>query len=250
MDKNPTTPAAEVNNTEVKPAEVTPEVTTEGESTPETKAQTMEEVLGTPEPKQVETVPLKTFLDMKKENRVLAKKFEELKNQVTEGATLSEVSAELKAISEEYDVDAGFLSKLSAAIYKQAKDEATETLNSKLGPIEAKDKAARIDKAFNEHYENIIVDLPEYANIINKDVIKTLSLLPENSKKTFQQIIEDTYGKTVPGKKTLEDATPRGGKDVSLDMKRTSDPEYFKQIMANPELKKEYNKNITDRINL
>lgn len=248
--ENEITPAEEVKEIEVEQEGETTEVTTEAETTTETKSKTMEEILGERPTKSSETVPLKTFLDIKKEKKAAEDRVKELEGQIAKGGDTKEARAELKSIAEEYDVDPVFLEKLSSAIYAQAEQKAEERINSKLGPLEAKERETRIDKAFNEHYENVIAELPEYSNVVNKDIIKTLSLLPENSKKTFQQIIEETYGKTVTGKKTLENGTPRGGKNVALDMSRVNEPGYFKEIMADPKLKEEYNKGLSQRINL
>jgi hypothetical protein len=207
----------------------------------------MEEIL---EDKKPEAVPLSKFLDVKKEKKELEAKVRDLQEQVRSGADKREVNAELKDIADKYDVDPKFLSELSDIIYSKAKGDVEEQLNSKLKPLEARDKEEKINKAFEQHYQNAISVIPEYEAVVNKDVIKTLSLLPANSKKTFQQIIEETYGNSVTGKKTMEKSTPRGGKTAELDSSRLKDPSYYKEVMSNPELKKEYNKGLVDRINL
>lgn len=230
--EEPITPAEEVNKTE--------------EAVVETKVEnkTVGEVL---EDKGADTVPLKTFLEVKKEKKDLEKTVSDLQAQVKAGTiTKSEVKAELKDVADKYDVDANFLSELTTLIYADVE----QSFNSKLKPLEEKEKAERINTAFEEHYNKVIEEMPEYADVINKNAIKALSLLPENSKKTFQQIIEETYGKTVTGKRTMETSTPRGGKETSIDMNRMRDPEYYKEVMANPELKKKYNENLHTRINL
>lgn len=239
MDQN--TPAEEVNNTEVEAKEP--------EETPleEPKPKTIEEAL---DDKRDESVPLAKFLDIKKEKKALEKEIADLKSRAEQGEKKSELSADLNAIADKYDVDPKFLEDLTSVIYSKAKGEAEETLNSKLKPLEAKEKAEKIDKLFNENYERVIEEMPEYSEVVNKNVIKELSLLPQNSKKTFQQIIEETYGKTVSGKKTLEPTTPRGGKNVSIDHSRMNDPKYYAEVMANPDLKKEYNKGLADRLRL
>ena len=52
----------------------------------------------------------------------------------------------------------------------------------------------RIDKLFWEAFNKTIATMPEYKDIVEPEVIKTLSLKPENSNITFAQIIIDTYG--------------------------------------------------------
>ena len=235
MDESQTTAEEQVTNTEEATVEEAPSETNK----------TAGEIL-----EDKKTVPLTTFLETKKEKKALERELSELRAKADAGATKSEVKSDLKSIADKYDVDPNFLSELSDIIYAKAKGDVEETLNNKLQPIEAKEKAEKINTAFNDHYSKVIEEMPEYKNVVNKDVIKSLSLLPENSKKTFQQIIEETYGNSVTGKRTMETSTPRGGKDASLDMSKTNDPEYFKQVMANPELKKKYNEGLVSRIKL
>lgn len=246
--KNPNTPAEEVNNTDVKAKEESTDVTTKAATTTEPKAKTMEEILE--DKKEVQTVPLATFLQLKKDKKEVEDRLQEIQNSANKGATKSEIKMELKEIADKYDINPEFLSELSTAIYAKAKEETEEALNTKLKPLEAKEKEKRIDEAFNEHFDKVIEELPEYANVVNKDVIKSLSLLPSNAKKTFQEIIEETYGKTVSGKQTMEVGTPRGGKDATLDVSKMNDPAYYKQVMANPELKKKYNEGMATRLHL
>jgi len=237
MDESQTTPELEAKETQ------------EVDEVQETEVQepTVAEIMNKVDDK---TVPLNTFLETKKEKKALEKELSNLQAQIKAGATPKEAKASLKEIADKYDVDVNFITELSSAIYAQAQEDVEERLNSKLQPLEAKDREEKINKAFNEHYEKVIAEMPEYEKVINKNVIKSLSLLPENSKKTFQQIIEETYGNSVTGKRTMETSTPRGGKDQSIDFNRTNDPEYFKQIMASPELKKKYNEGLLSRINL
>lgn len=242
--KNPITPEEEVKETGSEAEETDTSKEDEQEAEAET---TIEDLLSE---EKDDRVPLKTFLETKKEKKALEREISELKEQVKKGATKSEINSDLKSIAEKYDVDAGFLEELSTVIYSKAKQEADEVLQAKLKPIEAKDRADRIEKIFSVHFEKAMEELSEYKDVVNREVIKELSLLPQNAKKTFSQIIEDTYGKTVSGKKTMETSTPRGGKDASYDPSRMNDPVYFKEVMANPELKKKYNDGLVDRLRL
>jgi hypothetical protein len=152
----------------------------------------------------------------------------------------------LQSIADKYDVDLNFLSELSSVIYAQAKGDAEEAIK----PVLEKEAKERVDKALTENINKALEVMPEYEGVVNKDVLKSLARLPENKNKTFQQLIEETYSKTVTGKKTMETSTPRGGKDVGIDWSRVKDPSYFSQIMADPELKKQYNEKLISRINL
>jgi hypothetical protein len=242
---------------EAKPApavEVKPEVKTE-EKAPaaEVKAETIGDVLETKDKKEKkeETVPLAAFLEVKNDNKELRKDLTALQRKIEAGATTEDVKADIDAIGEEFGVDKNFLKKLASAIRKEADKDAEEKLATRIKPIEEKERAAKIDKVFNEHFKKAMAEMPEYADIVNPDVIKALSLQPSNQNKTFPQLIEETYRKALPaGKRTLETTTPRGGKSPeAIDFDRArKDPKYFDEIMADPDLKKEYNANLTERI--
>lgn len=228
----------------ISPEEVAKETSVEEtpeEVVEESKTKTVEEVINQPED---DKVPLSTFLEIKNEKKKLEKELEKVRRSAEQGATKSEVKSDLKAIAEKYDVDPDFLQELSSAIYVKAKEEAETAIK----PILEENSKEKLDKILMDNINNTLETMPEYDGIANKEVIKSLAKLPENKNKTFQQIIEETYGKSVSGKKTMETSTPRGGKDVGIDWNKVSDPSYFKQIMADPELKKQYNEKLANRI--
>ena len=201
------------------------------------------------EKKEVKMVPEAALLKYKSENKELTRKVEELMNS---GGTKKEISSDLKALAEANGLDAEFLNDFAAKIRKDAQDDAEEKFNSRLKPIEEKENAEKRDKIFNEHYEKTLAEYPEYAKLVNKEVIKSLAMDPANANKTFAQIFNDSYGHLVTGKKTLEPTKPRGGKeDAGVDVARAQrDPEYFKEVMADPQLKKKYNEDIASRLKL
>lgn len=231
----------EVKNT--TPGEVVkeaPAVETPAVETPKT----MEEIHNNPVAEQKDTVGLDKFLELKRENKEFKKSIKDLEAKISEGATKQEVSADISALSEEYpDVDKNFLTKLAATIKAQVEKDTDEKLSSRLKPLEQKEKDEKIDSVFSTHFNLAMEKMPEFKDIINRDVIKTLSLDPRNKNKTFQQIIEETYGNALTGKRTIEPTTPGGGKDPeNLDFDRARiDTNYFKEVMANPRLKAEYN---------
>src|SRR5205085_12092257 len=105
-------------------------------------------------------------------------------------------------IAEEHNIDAEFLKKLAGAIQKTAERTAEEKLAAKMKPIEARERAEKVEKVFNVHFEKAMAEMPEYADVVNREVIKTLSLDPANADKTFPQLIEETYGRSLRGKRT------------------------------------------------
>lgn len=185
------------------------------------------------------TVGLDKFLDIKKDNKALRQQIEELQTKVNEGATQVEISEDLDALADEFGVDKVFMSKLEKFIEKKAEQKA----EAKLEPYQRESNQKKIDTAFETHFKSAMEKMPEFAPIVNPDVIKILSLDPRNKDKTFSQLIEDTYGAAVPGKRTIETTSPGGGKEPApLDVERARrDPSYFDEVMANPKLKAEYN---------
>lgn len=230
VDTQETTETApEVEETEVSPA----------------KSETVGQVLDTKAP---ETVGLDKFLDVKKDNKELRKDIADLKKLIESGATKQEVSADISSIAEEYGVNPDFLSKFTAAI----KAEASKEAEARIAPLQEKERQSKIDTIFSKHFKDSMDRMPEYEGIVNSDVIKALSLDPRNADKTFDQIIEDTYGNAIQGKRTIETTTPGGGKNPEpIDFARaTKDPAYYNSIMANPTMKAEYNKDLEKRLRL
>jgi hypothetical protein len=230
---------------ESKQAEVVVE-TKAPEPVVETKpvAETVGQVLDPkPEPK---VVPEAAFLELKNENKEFKKAIKALEKTIADGATKGEVSSDIAAIGEKYGVDKTFLTELASTIRKEAEGD----FQKKLEPITAKEKADRIDGVFTTHFDKAMADMPEYNGVVNRDVIKTLSLDPKNADKTFQQLIEDTYGNALGGKRTLETTTPRGGAKIDkVDFKRAgTDQKYLEEVLSNPDTKKEYNEGLTDRL--
>lgn len=202
------------------------------------------------EPK-VETVPLADFLELKKSNKELKKSMKELEKRLGDDPA-ADVSQDIDAIAEEHNIDKDFLKKLTKSIRSEIEKDTDAKVASKLKPFEEKDRAEKIDAAFKTHFTKAMENLPEYKGIVNAEVIKTLSLNPQNANKTFTQLIEETYGHAVSGKRTIEPTKPGGGKEpTEIDYERAAkDSAYFKEIMANPDLKKKYNTNLEKRLRL
>lgn len=236
-----TAPAEELNNTEAV------------ESQEGNQEATVGEILNTEQkeaPKE-ESVPLATFLEIKKQNKELAKEMRDLKKSIEEGASKREVASDIKSLSDKHNVDAEFLQDFADAIRSESKKELEEELASKLKPLTEKERAQKIDSAFNEHFQKALEKAPEYEGVVNKDIIKALSLNPANKNKTFNQLIDEAYGHLVQGRRTMEVSSPRTGKndEGSLDVDRArSDSTYFKEVMGNPELKKKYNDEMLRRL--
>lgn len=218
----------------------TPEVETPEVETPAPE-QTVAEALQVE--KKEDVVPLATFLDTKKEIKELKATIEKLQAQDKPKA---EITADLKALADEHGVDAGFLDKLAKTIKAQTEADFDE----KLRPLAEKEKADKIDKAFQDGFAKAMDAMPEFEGVVNPEVIKSLSLDPRNAQKTFRQLIEETYGNALSGKRTIETTTPRGGATPGVvDRERAKrDIAYFKEVMSDPDLKKQYNEGLAQEI--
>lgn len=218
-----------------------------GENTADTTKKADEtkvgEIFNGEKPKETKVVPEAVLIEYKKENKQLAKEIADLKKAIEDGANRGEISASIKELSEKHNVDAGFLQDFAKAVKAEAKAEAEESFQNQLKPLTQKAKEEKIDTVFNEHFDKAMENMPEFKNIVNKDVIKSLALDPKNANKSFVKIIEDAYGHLVTGKRTLETTKPQGGRgDTTIDFEKArKDTEYFKEVMADPELKKKYN---------
>lgn len=234
-----TTPAEEAKKTEPTISEVVGEA----------KEETVGEVL-TEKPKE-ETVPLSTYLEIKKENKALAKSLKDLEKRIDEGATKKEVASDIKALADKHGIDADFLEEFAATVKAKADSEVDEKISSKLKPLEEKERKQKINAVFDEHFAKALAQAPEYDGVVNKEVIKSLSLNAANANKTFIQIIEEAYGHLITGKRSIDQASTRAGKNDSLEVdvdRARKDQEYFREVMANPTLKKKYNESLSDRL--
>lgn len=209
---------------------------------------TIEETLKVEEKKE-RTVPESALLKQKSEKKALAKELKELKNSIEDGAKSGEIGKTLEEISEKHDVSKAFLKDLISALTPADIDE---KIDSRLKPLADEARANKIDTLFEKEYKRTLETMPEFKGVVNKVVIKSLTLDPANRKKTFSKIIEDAYGHLLTGKRTLEKTKPRGGNEAAgIDYERAkTDTKYFKEIMANPAQKKKYNDGLATRIDL
>jgi hypothetical protein len=197
-----------------------------------------------------EMVPLSSLMEFKNENKDLKKAIKDLEKRVNDGEmSKADIKDDLSELAEEFDTDPKFVRKLSQILEARAEKKADEKIKPILerdGKITKKERDELIDTAFQKEFNLRIERMPEYKDIVDADVIKALSLLPQNANKTFPQLIEEAYGRAVSGKRTIDPIKPGGGKDPDpIDYARAKkDTKYFEEIMANKTLKDEYNKNM------
>lgn len=236
------------NSTQEEAVNSTDETTsTDEQAAAETSEQSIGEMMGTEEVKdEPKTIGLDKFLDIKKENKALKKQLKEIADRIEDGGD-SEVSSDIEALADEHNIDRDFLKKLTKSLEAKATKSLEERINEKLAPIEKyeqKEKLEKAEKAFSNAFSKALDRMPEYDGIANPEVVKALAMQPSNSKKTISQLLEEAYGGAVTqGRATIETTKAGGGKDPQkVDFARAqADAEYFKQVMADPKLKAEYN---------
>jgi len=201
------------------------------------------EQMGTVIKKTPESVPFEVFKALKKDMKELKQKLEEKDNQ----NQAIEVT-DLETLAKKYNVNQSFLNELATTIDKKN----AEKYEKRLEGIEAENASVKIERAFSDGFKKAMKNLPEFKGIVNPNVIKTLSMDPSNSNKTFTQLIKETYGSALPGKSSLESTKPGSREaDTSVDFdKAKKDPVYFKEVMADPAKKKAYNENLVKTIRI
>ena len=238
-------PAVESKEPATAPAEAAPA---------ETKVEdvTVGEIIKPEERKEPKMVPEAALLEYKKEAKELGKELKEIKKMMEDGASQKEVSGDVKSIADEFGLTESAVEKLIRKVGETTKAEYDKEIEAKLKPLQDKERSENVSKTFNEHFDKLMESMPEYKSIASREVIKSLSLDPNNANKTFAKILEESYGHLVSGKKTLEKTQARGGNsDAPIDFNRAKkDMEYYKELMASPETKAEYNKGLMERLRL
>lgn len=125
-----------------------------------------------------------------------------------------------------------------------------QQLAERLDKVEKKEQLLKMEASFTANLNKTLESYPEFKDIVNVEVIKEMAFNPKNANKTYKQLLDDAYGNAIAGRRTIETTTPRGGaKDTTVDMKRAqTDGEYRRSVLADPELKKQYNQGLTDRV--
>lgn len=132
------------------------------------------------------------------------------------------------------------------------KDPEVKELAAKLAKIEENEQRSKRDIALTDGLNKALESAPEFKDIANAEFIKQMALNPANKDKTFVQLLDEAYGNALTGRRTIETTTPRGGaKDTKVDIDRArKDHDYRREVLSDPDLKKQYNESIQDRIGL
>lgn len=238
---------------EVKPtpdqAENNPETTenTEEESSEEQSEPTLAEFSEEEESSTEErpTVGLDKFLEQKRTNKELKQKLQDLEARIEEGSTKREVTADIRALADQHNVDPEFLESFADAVRQRTES----VLEEKLRPLTEKQANEQREKTFNTYLTQTLEEMPEYKDVVNENILKQLAYNPANKNKTFKQLLEETYGNVVKPRKTMEKGSPRGEAAQAFDYdKALKEPDYFREVMKDPALKKQYNEEMLKRL--
>jgi len=234
------------------PEQAIPQALVEEPNKEETIGEALEKAEENIKKEEQRMVPEAVLLEYKNQNKELKRDIKELKTLIESGATPREISEDLQAIATEHNVDPNFLKRLARSIKLEAERDMEEKFASDIKPIKERERAERMEVIFNTHYNKAIEVMPEFKDVANREVIKQLTLIPANANKTFAQILQETYGHLVGGKRTMETSRTRRGETIGeIDYSRAAkDSAYFDQIMADPELKKKYNENLGKRLRM
>jgi hypothetical protein len=205
-----TTPEGEVKPEPATPAE---EPAKEEKEMTIGEADLSDEGKGEEPPKTHETVPLAAHLELKKEIKELKTLLAD-KGKDGKAATPAEVESLVTGITQKYDANPQFVRELAEGLLEMSKISVRKEMEPEIASLKAKDKAKEVDRIFGELWNNAVSKAPEFTDVANREVIKQLSLLPQNRNKTMTQLLEETYGNAITGKRSSE--TPRGGKHTSF----------------------------------
>jgi hypothetical protein len=199
--------------------------------------------VGQPEPETVGSEPTVEDLHPKVEDKKLPDTvpYNRLSKEVAKRKALEKELAELRSqLVEDED--------MSSADVDDMPD--VKKLAAELEGIKKKEQMAELNKRFETHYQKAMENMPEYKDVANIEVIRQLAFNPSNANKTYKQLLEETYGNVLSGRRTIETTTPRGGaKDSKLDIERArKDASYRHEVLADPDLRRQYNEGLADRI--
>lgn len=235
MTKEETTPVAEVKVTSTEDTPVT-------DTTVDVKEETLGDALHQEEKKVPESIPYSRFQEKVNETKELKEKVADLEKKIQDGVSQREIDSDIDAIASEFQLDAKVLDK----VVQVAEARAMAKVEEKLAPLTERESASKRESAFTQMLNRALEQNPEYVDVVNKDILKQLAFNPANANKTFSKLLEEMYGSVVkPAERKTMETTAPGKSDAtieSVDYRRAqNDSAYFKQIMADPVLKKEYN---------
>lgn len=245
----------------------------------QTLAQAVEKTPETPKAGQAEgekVVPEGKYLKLrddlksfKKETTTiigdLVKVVQDMKSN-TPNQTDAELEREVTKLSDKWKANPDFVREMLSA----SKGLTTKEINEKfLKAKDAKEKededdedeqnapkrevvnidTSRLGKAVDEMLTSFLADMPEYKDIVNSEVIKSLVLANpnKNMNRTMNDLVEEVYGKAVAGKKGIDSSKPNSGKNDTVDLSKPLNQEEYRDVMADKDQRKSYVDNLVEK---
>ncbi len=250
MNENPTAEPTVADSQEVLDTTINAEITENPEQTVETTEKPLGEILQDEQAKVSDKPDFKElYKKERKDKRQLEARLKQLESDIENEESDDDIQTNIDDIADEFNVDKKFLKKLEKSIKANLEADVESKLSSKLKPLEEKEQKDKFVSNVTTYFNNAIERMPEFKGIANLNTILQLASLPQNQSKTTSQLIEETFGSAISGKKTIESSNVRGNTEpTEVDYARAkSDTEYFKEVMSNPELKKKYNTGLAQR---
>lgn len=223
-----------------------------------TKPEDTIEALESLSEKTEDAIPLKKYMVEKHARRDAEAKAKELEAELVKlrenpYKSNQDIKVDVKTLSEKHNIDEEVLSDILNASYNMTKEKVKEELERELSPKLAEFEQIKKEKVknefetkFNSLLESSIKEMPEYADLIDKDDLKTWVKSGQYSKLSLPQLIEQKYGKFVGAKKTIE--TSHAAKQVDLpDVTQMTDQDYI-NLDKDPELKAKWKSSLEDRL--
>lgn len=219
----------------------------------------------------------KTWKSIKKELKQRNADVEELKDLVTQLATIVESDkreklseAKIKAFAEKRGVDPESIRELAellrtedvqtpskkvATVSKQSKpkdddeddDDEDEDEEPKKKPKGL--NRDRLSRAVDSMVADFLADIPEYAEIVDVNTIKELILANPNkyATKTISEIVDEIYGKALKGRGGIESIKSQNRETTRNKPGNKLTAKDFEDMQNDPTAMKEYKSNLIER---
>lgn len=187
-----------------------------------------------------------------------------LQDLKSKGSTKSEEKSELDAFAEKWQANPDMIKELAKVLTgKDAKAVEQKLIDAK--PAEAKPEEKKpeekpaeeaingdqLERAIDSQLEDFVKEAPEYGDIVNPDTIKAIVFSNPSKylKQNIADIVEEAYGKALPGKRSADGYKAAGAGADKIDYSKVDGAsDEWKQIQADPNLKTEYQDNLITRL--
>ena len=216
------------------------------------------ETLETLSEKTDDVVPLKKYMAEKNAKREAEQKAKTLEAELAKlrenpSKSSQELNLDVKTLSEKHGIDEEVLSDILSMSHKMTKEQVRQELEQEINPklaefeqIKKEKVQQEFEQKFNSLIDKSLTEMPEYANLVDKEDLKQWVKSGQYSKLTLPQLIEQKYSKFVVGKKTIESSHASKQVEMPDTSKPLSDEEYLK-LDTNPELREKWAGSLLER---